>query len=79
MGYVPESLGAFGAFAFEALGMNRVCAEVLPKNGASLEGIIKNGISAGALVSRRRPNFGDTVLMLEMWLNRVGLERSADE
>ena len=59
--------------------MNRVSAEVLPKNEASLEGIIKNGISAGALISRRRPNFGGTVPMLEMWLNRVGWERSADE
>ena len=78
LGYASEALGAFVAFAFEALGMKRVGAEALLENAASLGVMAKNGFSAGALVSRRRPNFGDTVLMREMWLDRVDWERRAD-
>jgi hypothetical protein len=79
LGYVSEGLGTFVAFAFKALGMKRFGVEALPKKSGTAWGIAKNGFSAGALVSRRRPNSGDTVLMLEIWLDRVGWERCADE
>ena len=79
LGYVSEVPGTFVAFAFEELGIGRVGVEALPENETSLGVMAKNGFSAGALVSRRSPNFGDTVLMWEMWLDRVDWERHADE
>jgi hypothetical protein len=59
--------------------MNRVGAKAFLENEAPLGGMAKNGFSVGALVSRRRSNFGFTVLMWEMWLGRVDWERRADE
>ncbi|MBL6599932.1 MAG: GNAT family N-acetyltransferase [Alphaproteobacteria bacterium] len=75
-GYVSEALGAFVVFAFEELGMNRLGAEALPDNLASLGVMRKNGFTIGDLVPQDRPNFGDTVIMRQMWLERADWEAS---
>ena len=73
-GYASEALAAFVGFAFKDLGMDRVGAEALPDNEASLGVMRKCGLDLGDLVSRKRPNFGDTVMMQQMWLTRAEWE-----
>jgi 8-oxo-dGTP diphosphatase len=73
-GYMSEALGAFVAFAFNDLGMTRLGAEALPENPASLAVMARNGFALGERVAQDRPNFGDTVMMRQMWLNRTDWE-----
>ena len=54
--------------------MSRVGPEALLENQASFWVMVKNGFRTGDLVSRDRPNFGDTVIMRRLWLERTDCE-----
>jgi RimJ/RimL family protein N-acetyltransferase len=72
--YASEALGISSDFAFGELAMSRVGPEALLENQASFGVMVKNGFRTGDLVSRDLPNFGDTVMMRRVWLERTDCE-----